>query len=267
MEEYSYIMPLIHKPEDVGCVFKVVKTIHYDSIVTKIDSITSPSVITQVHDFYASSFSNLLEVISIIITIVIALLGVKLWIDLGQIKEFKERISIFEERLKIVDEKITLFEKTKFSFTEHIIQLWLNLGLLKESEGNGKFAYICFMNALDSLGQDFHKEDYDLIKCSGIIKKLKEKDAYKRGAGECSLLDEIESIKSVVDKLKEMPDEQETIADLNDLINVRLAQPQEEPENRFAKSQGEPVDSKTNCKSWSGLLKCFVEKIRGKKSK
>ena len=267
MEEYSYIMPLIHKPEDVGCVFKVVKTVHYDSIVTRIDSIASSSVLTQVHDFYASSFSNLLEVISIAITIAIALLGVKIWIDHEEIKEFKERISNFEERLKIVNEKITIFEKMKHSYTEHIIQMWLNLGRLKEREGNERFAYMCFMNVLDLLGQDFHKEDYDVIKCGGMIKKLKEKDTYKRRTGECSPSDEIKSIRRVVDKLKEMPDEKETIADLNDLINARLAQSHEESENRFTKQQGEPVDSKTNCKSWRDFLQCFVETIRGKKSK
>lgn len=252
MGEYSYIMPLIHNPEDFGCVLKVVKTIHYDSIVTKIDSTVSPSIITQVHDFYASSYNDLLEILTFFLTIIVALIGIKWWIDYGKMNEFKDQISKFESRIEKIDEKITLFEKTKLSFTEHIIEMWVNLGLLKETEGNEKFAYICFMNALDFLGRDFHKEDYDFIKCSGIIKKLKEKDAYERRAGECSLLDEIDAIRRVVDKLKGMSDEKETIGDLNDLINVRLAQPQKELDGNRKK-----------CKKIKGLYKKLKKLFAG----
>lgn len=131
------------------------------------------------------------------------------------------KIKSLEKSVDELSKKVIGINSINSFYSEQIIQVWLNLGILFGKKGDERFEYIAYMQVIDVLGKVFNREDFITVKASPLISRLKEIGLPdQRNIAESSILDEIDSIKRLANCLENKDDEFKK--ELEKLISIRL---------------------------------------------
>lgn len=214
-----YVFPLVEDVHYSDTIHSLLYIHEYDtihtSVVVHVDSVMSFSLFKDCESFYSTLFNWLVGVCAVVLAAFTLYSVIKFFLD-------REKIKTLEKQVDNMVAKLAKFENINCFHSEHLIQLWLNLGRLMGKNGDAEFEYISYMQVLDILGQNFNEEDYNLVKEAKITERLKKINYGNRLSCESGALDEIKSLENLIKVLDGAKEKNDFLDDLKSLVAMRL---------------------------------------------
>lgn len=235
MPNIPYRLPQLTNTSFCDTIHTFIYVHKYDTVHTTInvdvDSLIAYSNFRESLSDYSTMFNLCLIVCTVVLASFTLYSVIKFVYDNYKINELKKNLESRIQEFDSMKNKLEKIKNVNYMHTEHIIQMWLNLSRVFRKKNDEEFEYIAYMQIIDALGKNFNKDDYNLAKQSFFIKQLKKLKPRNNGLFESGTLEEIDSIKRLIECLKAYEGEQDFIKDLQSLICSRLHQPVSEKKN------------------------------------